>query len=155
MLNSSIVNILAIDPGKTIGYAYGQLNKTENTLTIIEVSQQKTEDWNPYDTEPCLWLSSGDVSICRIEDFVGNGVRTVESNHTLKMIGGFRMLADDLDVEFKQCAPGTRMKYVKKGAEAYELAMGVALPIHAKDAFAHLLRECADLGCPQVQIIKA
>lgn len=151
--NSSLVTrILAIDPGKTIGYALAETDGT--TLWVIEVSQFVTEDWNPVGSKPFDYMALYQPDIVRIEDFVGNGVRSSESNHVLKMIGGFKSAADTRGIEFKQCAPGTRMKYLKKGGDAYTEATGKVLPIHAKDAWAHLLRECADLGYSQLKIEK-
>lgn len=147
-----VTRILAIDPGKTIGYALADTDG--KTLWIIDVGQEKTEDWNPVNTVPFNYLVNESVDILRIEDFVGNGVRSAESCHVLKMIGGFKASADMMGRTFKQCAPGTRMKYLKRGGEAYKEATGKDLPIHAKDAWAHLLRECADLGYGQLKIEK-
>lgn len=144
MLNSYPHKILAIDPGKTIGYALAEI--TENVLNIIEVSQQVTDDWNPCDTHPVDLLITSGVNLLRIESFVGNGPRTSESCHTLKMIGGFKMVADQLRIPYKECAPGTRTRYIKKGADIYKKVTGKSLPVHACDAFAHLLRELADMG---------
>lgn len=80
-----------------------------DVLTLIEVSQQLTDDWNPCDTHPVDLLITAGVHLLRIESFVGNGPRTNESCHTLKMIGGFKMVADQLRIPFKECAPGTAL----------------------------------------------
>lgn len=132
------MRILSVDPGKTIGYAVANVSK--DGIEILEVEQHVTPDWNPEGTPPMLWVFKVDLLV--IEDFVGNGPRTSESCHTLKMIGAFKYQADALSVPVKQKAPGVRIRHVKRGEEA----TGRTLCHHGKDAWAHLLRECEDLG---------
>lgn len=139
-----MAKLLAIDPGKTIGFAIADIS--EFGIHIITIDQDVTVDWNPYGTRVMGLMDEADEVV--IEDFLGNGARTKESCHTIKMIGAFKLKADQRGISIKQKAPGVRMKYLKRGEEA----TGRNLVHHGKDAWAHLLRECADQGINYTEV---
>ena len=134
-----MIKLLAIDPGKTTGFAFAEVS--EDSIKISIVDQDYTgEDWNPYGTRVMNLMDEADCVV--IEDFVGNKPMRKEFCNTLKIIGAFKLRADQLGIHIEQVAPGVRMKYLKRG----ELATGRELIHHGKDAWAHLLRECARRG---------
>lgn len=143
MSNSHLIcKILAIDPGKTIGFALAELYSDK--LVINDIGQHLVSDWNPYNSLPMYLV--GLCNVLRVEDFVGNGVRSKESNHVLKMIGAFKFRGNELEIQVVTPTPGTRTKFIKKGQEIHLKLTGKKLPVHALDAFAHLLKECEDRG---------
>lgn len=76
------LNLIAVDPGMTTGLAL--LRITEAGLVI-----SGTEATDPLRIVSGIWSLSRGVpnTVLLVEDFVGGGYRTAESNHTLKQIG--------------------------------------------------------------------
>lgn len=136
---------LGIDPGRTIGYARLEVARDESSgafvLTDIEVGQERREDWSSFDSYPLGLVS--DCDVVAIEDFVGSGHRSSESNFVLKMIGAFEVVT--LLTEGKPLiqAPAKRRKYLKLAERLYEKLKGKKPPKHGHDALAHALKAIA------------
>lgn len=127
---------LGIDPGKTIGYA--MVTFKDGKLLSLLVNQERREDCKAFQSVPLSLVEGCDV--LAIEDFVGSGHRSKESNYVLKMIGAFEVvgLMEGKDVLVQ--APASRRKYLKLAEALHAKVTGCAICRHGKDALAHALR---------------
>lgn len=134
---------LGIDPGRTIGYAVVHVEKEDDgfKITKLEVGQERQEDWKTYDSYPLTLVS--EVDLMAIEDFVGAGIRSNESNHVLKMIGAFELIAKMNSIKVLVQAPAKRRKYLKVAEKLYKKHFGRNPPGHGQDALAHALKAIA------------
>lgn len=131
--------ILAIDPGKTIGYCMAEVS--DSGIIVLQLGQFFTgETWDPYGSIPLELVS--EVDHVRMEDYIGNRPLNDSARHVLKMIGAFKLRCQVLGVSYSEHAPGTRSRFIKGGVEA----IGESIGVHATDALAHLLREASDMG---------
>ena len=134
-----ITTYLGIDPGKTIGYA--KVSFEGSSLVEVLVSQERRDDWSTFESYPLGLVSSCMVLV--IEDFVGAGHRSKESNLVLKMIGAFELTAKQEGLEYVLQPPVVRKKYLKLAEDLYRQEFGREVCNHGKDAFAHVLKAIA------------
>lgn len=133
---------LGIDPGKTIGYA--KVVVEGSRLVSIMVSQERREDWSSFGSKPLNLVNDCDVLV--IEDFVGSGHRSKESNLVLKMIGAFQLAGLAKGKIVLVQAPASRRKYLKTSEKLYKQHTGYPICHHGRDALAHVLKALAGEG---------
>jgi hypothetical protein len=146
---------LAVDPGRTIGYA--RIHLYGNTITLLDVGQdqanivlhgkaKKSERWYASESTPmtCLRTESLRPDVFQIEDFVGGGIRSSESSNVLRMVGAFCETATQHGVELRLVTPGERYPYFKK---ADELVKFTHANRHGRDALAHCLMAIEQTKC--------
>lgn len=136
-----IKTYLGLDPGLTIGYAIVGVDTETGDLVELTVGQQKTADWKCFATKP--WNLIPDVDAVIIEDFVGSGYRSVQSNHVLKQIGAFESFGKYLNKEVVVQAPKMRRKFLAWAKMIYKQETGFKVCRHGHDALAHAFKTIA------------
>lgn len=137
---SDVAKLLALDPGLTTGFALIKFDPRTMDLISLQVSQERKEDAKAWGSKPMDILISEKPNFLVIEDFIGAGPRTKESNYVLKMIGAYEAMGSKLGAEVSVQANSMRRPFLKGGVNFYRSLKGTNPCHHGKDALAHGLR---------------
>lgn len=140
---SKVFRLLALDPGLTIGFASFVMDVETFQLKELVVSEERTEDAKPWGTAPMNIIVNG-IDYLVMEDYIGGGPRTKESNYVLRQIGGFESVAASKGIPLKMQINAMRRPFLKEGAAFYKALKGRPACHHGKDALAHGLRWLQD-----------
>jgi len=124
------VKVVGVDPGRTTGLAFVTLTPTSRVLHYADGER----DVEHVGRLLLKWSSDNPDIVVVVEDFLGAGPRSADSNHTLKVVGFTYYLCQMEGIPSALVPPQARLSSMD---DARALAQGRG--VHATDATAHAL----------------
>ena len=127
--------MMSVDPGGTTGIALFENDNLVDAITVPGSDHDKLANVFMH------WIPN----VLVIEDFIGNGPRSVEAISTLKLIGMFEGFSILKGTRFVVQQPQKRKPYLLRASTILTKRFESPVRIHAVDAIAHGLAYLKEL----------
>lgn len=125
------MRILGVDPGRTTGVALGEFNNEGELWRHREFEIMSLDKLVKF-------IQSINPTKIVVEDFVGAGPRTKDSNNVHQLIGAVRGTAVILGIPCHVAVPQRRLPFLVPARKLLVKSGGKQSP-HKEDALAHVL----------------